>query len=229
MGSAAKELTDINKLLEEVGGLKKDAEKLIEQANRDFAKLQSRIKNGETTGDEIKDFVIAKYGFLNEKLEGVYRDLQNRAQRSVGEFVLAVVRRELQRGCTGFGGRGYVAIETSLYLGVLNKGKMIFNCAKGSMVFPSENHVVYGSRSEKISVVAGGLSIRSLLGDAVEIALQLNKPLKTEGEDFLGGLGSGGKKELEIMIGDKEIKDWCGSSYYDGVVSKMAQALGCKF
>ena len=229
MGNVAKELADISKLLEKVGGLKEDAEKLVDQANRDFAKLQSRIKNGQTTGDEIKDFVIVKYGFLSEELEGAYRDLQNRVQRSVSEFVLAVVRYELQQGCTGFGGRGYTAIETSLYLGVLNKGKMIFNCAKGSVVFSSKNHVVYGKRNEKITTVAGGLSIRGLLGDVVDIALQLNKPLKTEGEDFLGGFGGGGKKELEIMIGDKEIKDWVGFSYYGGVVAKMAQALGHKF
>lgn len=35
------------------------------QAQRKMEKLDQRIRGGETTGDKIKDFVVARYGFVN--------------------------------------------------------------------------------------------------------------------------------------------------------------------
>ena len=66
------EIESILGLQAQVSDIQINAQSVSEQANEKIKKLRERIARGETTGDRIKDFVIARYGFLNKEIEAVY-------------------------------------------------------------------------------------------------------------------------------------------------------------
>lgn len=54
--------------------------------------LRERIKRGETASDRITDFVIVAHEYPWGRMIQTYRDIENRLQQHVGEFILVVVR-----------------------------------------------------------------------------------------------------------------------------------------
>ena len=92
-------MADVNQQIQRIielnaqeSGAKTNLQSVSAQANKMKEELRESIKLGETTGDRIRDFVIARYGFLNEEIEAVYRGLEARIGQHVGEFVLMITR-----------------------------------------------------------------------------------------------------------------------------------------
>ena len=139
MTNISQEIKTILDLQAQANSLQADAQSVLVQANDKMKQLRERIKRGETTGDRIKDFVIARYGSLNKEIEAIYRNLEERIRQHVGEFILMIVKEENFHGCTGFGYKpkdeDYV-LDEDLYLGILTDGTLILNPADNKCEIP---------------------------------------------------------------------------------------------
>ncbi len=209
-----------------IQALRENAESVSGEVTRKLNDLQKRIQQGETTGDKIRDLVIARYGFISNELEEVYRGLQNRIQQHSDEFVLVVVKNETFHGCTGFGyipkPQDYV-LEENLYLGVLKGNSIIMDISQGECGFPTANYArCWDPYHKETDIVVKNLDT----GWFRDLGLSLNKPL--ECKDPQAKLREEPDFELEVKIGDKEVGAWFNKqrgAHYLVVFQKMAQIL----
>ena len=219
-------MSDLGKEIETIQALRENAESVSGEITRKLNNLQKRIQQGETTGDKIRDLVIARYGFISNELEEVYRGLQDRIQQHPGEFVLVVVKNETFHGCTGFDyipkPQDYV-LEENLYLGVLKGNSIVTDISQGECGFPTANYArCWDPFHKETDLVRENLSTSWLrdLGSSLNKPLECKSPLAKSREepDF----------ELEVKIGDKEVGAWfkkqCGAHYLV-IFRKMAQIL----
>lgn len=108
------------------------------EINKAFSQLKEKVKQGETTGDPIRDFVIVYHNTLaNEDLEKPYRELAERAQ--AGQPVMLVERSKGGR-TDALGGRFMPRIDIDWKLGILAAG-LEFDIKKGNIIFPMEKYV----------------------------------------------------------------------------------------
>ncbi len=226
-------MTDVHQKIQKILELKAQAgdaqvkvQNLSAQVNEEMQQLRACIKLGETTGDRIRDFVIARYGFLNEPLETVYRNLEARIGQHVGELVLMVVKEENFHGCAGFGYRpkdeDYV-VDEHRYLGVLKLGSLVLNPADGKCEFPTGNYVgCYDALHENVELVEGNITSHYFR----DFGFNLNKPL--ECRNPMARFQRELDLELEVKVGDAEVIAWFEKQ--DGchlvVFQKAAQLLG---
>lgn len=220
------EIQSILELKTQAGAIRTNAEGVYMQTNERMKQLRERIKHGETTGDRIKDFVIARYGFLNEEIEAVYRDLEVRIQQHTGEFILMIVKEENFHGCTGFGykpkDRDYV-LDEHFYLGVLKVGTLVLNPADEKCELPTDNNVrcwdVQGENATLVEVNLASSWFR-------DFGLNLDKPLRRRNP--MARFQKEPDLELELKIGDIEVKAWFEKQrgHHLVVFHKAAQLLG---
>lgn len=206
MTDVNQEIQSILKLKAQASGIQTNAQDVSAQANEKMKKLRYQIKHGETTGDRIRDFVIARYGFLNEEIEAMYRDLEARIGQCVGEFVLMIAKNENFQGCTGFGyepkNRDYI-LDEHLYLGVLKNGTLVLNPADEKCELPTVNYVRYWDAwRENVELVEGNLTSHW----RHDFGLELNKQLKRRNP--MARFQEGTDLKLELKIGDDEVKAW---------------------
>jgi seryl-tRNA synthetase len=208
MSDVNQEIQSILELKAQASSIQINAQNVSEQTNEKMKELRERIKRGETTGDRIKDLVIARYGFMNEEIETVYRDLEARIGQHVGEFVLMITKEENVHGCTGFGYKpknlDYV-LDEHLYLGVLKDGLLVLDPANGKCELPTGNSVRCRQYawSKNMELVEGNLTSHWLNDD---FGLSLNKPLKRRNP--MACLRAEADLKLEIKIGDVEVRAW---------------------
>ena len=135
-------------------GLDLDVQNILELNNRSSSaqseafeklkQLQEKIKGGESTGDTIKDFVIANLGTLSPDAEKPYRETEVRLKNNVGNHVLSVRQSESIHGCPGIIPPSYIdpmfiGLDTELRLGVLTSG-LELDIGKGEIIFPTEKY-----------------------------------------------------------------------------------------
>jgi len=157
MRNTQEDLKKIAVLQKQVEEHKEKAGKDEEEAHKLLLAIQVLVKAGETTGDKIKDFVLARYGFLNDKVECVYRDIEKRVSEHVGEFVFVFSASDKHEGCTGFGGKLYYVRQNNLYLGILKKDSLVLNKPDNGCSFPTENFVCFED-SRKCKTIDKNLS-----------------------------------------------------------------------
>lgn len=200
------EIRSILELKAQASGIQTNAQAIYVQANEKMKELRERIKRGETTGDRIRDFVIARYYSLNEKIKAVYRDLETQIGQHVGEFILMIAKEENFHGCTGFGyepkDRDYV-LDEHLYLGVLKDGSLVLNPADDKCELLTGNHVrCWDVWRENVELVEGNLASHW----RYDFGLNLNKQLKCRNP--MARFQKEVDLELEVKIGDVEVKAW---------------------
>ncbi|GEM_PF-2866676 len=230
MDSVSQEIKDIIELQVKVGRIQTNAQSVSAQANEKMKQLRERIKSGETTGDKIKDFVIARYGFLNDEIEAIYRDLETRVQQHVGEFVLMIVKRESFHGCSGLGYEPKpedYELDEHIYLGVLKHGSLVLNPADNKCEFLTSNYArCWDPWRENTELVDGNLASHW----SNDFGFNLNKPLNRRNPIARFRMrGDDPDLELEVKIGDSEVKAWFEKQrgkYYLMIFQKMAQLLG---
>ena len=123
--------------------LESNKEKTEETSNK-LAEIRARIKNGESTGDKIKDFMIVyysnvSYGAVDDSL----RLLQGNIDKHQQEQILVINKCETVKGCTGYGHPGFYGLDESLRIGLL-QGDLDFDLNSGSIVIPTGKHVQKG-------------------------------------------------------------------------------------
>jgi len=154
--------------LQNILGLRERSRESQANANSELNALRKRIIDGETTGDRIKDFIIAHVGiFDNEESEKPYRGLEDRLKEKVGKKVLVFKQRESIHGCPGIIPPEVISpmnigTDTSIEIGVLTGG-LELDVKEGKIVFPCKKHVrkrdVY--HDKKWELVEGSISLDS--------------------------------------------------------------------
>ena len=81
--------------VEGILNLQKSGSSVHTEAHERAKALQEKIKNGESTGDKIKDFVIAHFGGISAELEQPYRAIKGKLQDAKGDQVLVVAEKEI--------------------------------------------------------------------------------------------------------------------------------------
>ena len=204
MADVNQEIQGILEFWAQAGRIQANAQSVSEQAGQRMNELRERIKHGETTGDRIKDFIIARYGLLSKEIEQVFRDLEARIGQHVGEFVLMITKEENFHGCTGFGyepkARDFV-LDEHLYLGVLRGGALVLNPADGECELPTGNHIrCWGVWRGSVGLVEGNITS----GWGQDFGHNLNKQFKRRNPSFQQEQDL----KLEVKIGDVEVETW---------------------
>lgn len=217
------EIANILELITQADGLKANAQRMVEQADQMKGALRVRISNGETTGDRMRDFIISRYGFLNEEIEAVHRDLEARMSGHVGEFILAITKEENFHGCTGFGYKpqdiDYI-LEEHFYLGVLKDSVLVLDLAKGTCALPTGNYAQWSSvRNGNVQLVERNITS----GFTHDFGFCLNKQLahRNPGRRLQKELDL----ELEVKVGDVEVMAWFEKRLERTVVFQKASHL----
>jgi len=130
------DIQKIHDLTQKTSSAKSEAGKRLEQ-------LQEKIKQGATTGDRIKDFVIANLGTLDSDSEKPYREMEERLKGQKGNQILVVDQDESLRGGPGSGipyiSPDHIGIDITLMLGILTNGLKL-DIQKGKLVFPTKEY-----------------------------------------------------------------------------------------
>jgi hypothetical protein len=198
-----KAIQDLERTADDTEARKRAA---IEQAQAKVAELQERIRNGESTGDAIKDFVIVRYG-VREEIEEVYRCLQERLAAHTGEFILVVAKTE---ECGVHGSPGFIPrdedyyIDETVYLGVINGEELILDSVKGCEI-PTASYVPRRNmfRGNKVQKVEGNLSTHW----NTDIGYHLDRPLEPRNPMYTL-MPDTPQLRLEIRVGDEEVRFW---------------------
>lgn len=202
MTDISQEIQGILELKARASAIQANAKSLFAQVNERVKGLRERIKRGETTGDRIRDFVIAHYDFPNKEIEAMYRDLEAQIGQHVGEFILMVAKDENFHGCDEFGYKpkdsDYV-LDEYLYLGVLKDDALILNLSDNKCELSTGNHVLCRD------VLWGDMELVEK-NIAFHFSLNLNKQLKRRNP--IACFQKEADLELEVKIGDAEVKEW---------------------
>jgi len=135
---------DLNSDIEKILELNKRSSSFGSEAFEKLERLQKKIKNGDSTGDKIRDFVIVNLGTISPDNEKPYRETEARLKDGIGNQILVVEQKESTHGCPGIlSPRSidpmFIGIDTELRLGVLTSG-LELDIGEGKIILPTERH-----------------------------------------------------------------------------------------
>jgi hypothetical protein len=135
----------INNDLEAILKLDQQTAAQHEDIRTQFSVLQQRIKNGESTGDPIKDFVLVYYG-VHEETEKIIRGIFQKTEQAIGKPILTIYKQEHMNGCTGMGNPDSISpyhfsIETTYRLGILGQ-PLRPDTASQLLIFPTGKQAI---------------------------------------------------------------------------------------
>lgn len=85
-------MSDINVMLAEIEIKSSGVETVSKSAADQMKVVRERIRNGETTGDRIKDLILSRGLWATEETEKTLREVQSKITEHPGEFILAIER-----------------------------------------------------------------------------------------------------------------------------------------
>lgn len=172
--------------------------------------LRTRILAGESTGDHIKDFVIARYYTFGEAIEERYRSLEQSLQDHMGQFILVIVRKEQPLTHTfGRGGSNYELFE-ELFLGVL-AGEQLEITPEDSRWYcflPTSHCAWLRDRTP------------SHYGKTLDISDYGSFHDQTHYKHLSGIIHETPLPAYEILVGDQAVKDWFAKRGEDNVLDR---------
>jgi hypothetical protein len=180
-----------------------------------IALLRDRIRNGDSTGDHITDFMIARHGIVDTQSENVYRELEAKLEGRVGELTL-VARAEVKKEHSGptngpfgrFSGTGY--IERGFLLGVLTGDTLslpLQNANINSFLRTGAKHVLCPSLyREHVELCPSDTPLDSFL-DNIVVPVHLNKPLDVTNV-FASLRPQKVVHALEVVVGNDAVSTW---------------------
>jgi len=207
-----------NGLLETLTALKRDVVEAGDARTEACKDLRARIEAGETTGDEIMDFLVWMWPLGHDDALPHYHALAARLRGKRGELMLMIERSEESTGAVTLG----PGMEESFTLGVLTDDRLLLERAeRGRLAFPTERYAKSDERTRRSVRVADG-PMRPWLYDTI-FWHKTEHPMAFHLERSEGCFGSPGLSlefclgvdadkpvtELEFLIGDAEIADWC--------------------
>jgi hypothetical protein len=213
-------MSNLNQELEGIQRLEGQTTAKQKQAGNRMARLRRRIKAGETTGDRIKDFVIAQWGSLDEHLLSRYRSVEERLARHVGELALFVTRTRvsLDFSMVPRSSRGPSTITEKWYLGVVKEPSLALEVTTGECTMVTERFV---ESKHPFDVLEGNVPpVRHLVfPPALEDYL--------ESTARMIDLGEPAKRSGELLIGDAEVEAWFEKKRLrDALLCRASRLLG---
>lgn len=199
---------DAKELLQKIAELKAKAADINSELREAKEALREAIKDGGTTGDVLKDYVIVSFDGL-EKAEDFFRNLQARLVGKFGQFILVVVKGRETRppDVKGFGNE-----NVEYYLGQIF-GESLLLTDSDQCLFPVFRRAYLGPSGEvkildkALDTVFCGMSIYSLCQSdrySPSSLLQIN-----------------------ICIGNDEIEEWFKpNSHSTDILINLFRALG---
>ena len=227
MLSIKEELEEIEALDKQISKVNKKTTSIAAQAQEKLKFIQNRIRAGETTGDKLQDYLIARWGTLNFAKVDVYRDIDRRIGDHNGEFVLKIERSESFDGCSGMGYKprdSEYHVHATVQLGVINGTGLIYEVEPTSCTIPTSK-VVY-TRDFRDFKMAESYYNKIASSVVADFGLHLNQPLLRRKNNFLPSDNS--VLQLELMIGDREVKEWLKAQHSSVLINfqKAAKKLG---
>ena len=216
----------VQELLQGIDLSEQEALALSERRQNELLQLRKRIKAGETTGDHIRDFVIACHGYSDTALVARYRTIEEDLARYCGQFVLLVSKSEEFHGCTGFDHQPHpneLSLDVHLFMGVIEVGALLLDLEKETCAIPvcGEHICAWHPSDGKATEIATDIENRSSC-NFVEAHL---KPLKCKNP--MHQLDT--HFEMELRIGDKAVAEWftdTNERLYGKAYKNMAVMLG---
>lgn len=170
--------------------LNQQAKDLYVEVNQGWNELSQLIREGgQSTGDQLKDFVIVRYGIFGaEEVEQRFRALQEKIKNHQGQYMMLVQAKEDR---IRFSGPGDVRdsdfiTRLELDIGVIDAESLILDPPQ--FFFPTGGkHAICGKPYEEspVGMYEGNLTLH----------LFEDMGLKTS-------------QELQILVGDQEVIDW---------------------
>lgn len=191
--------------------------------------LQERIGHGLSTGDRLRDLVLAAHGY-DPMLEEKYRELEDTLQGKKGEFVLI----SWQKMVRAYGPRDDMRSVSLYRLGVLEDEKVIPCIAKDLGPFTLHGSVLTLPISR---FVAGDLDTAPFRGARQKTDAQKKNIFAQVSSDsdppFLGlhvlqevrPHPRVAPSTLEIIVGDEPVKEWLRKHLMEGLYKPAAYAL----
>lgn len=215
LGSKVEEISDLRSKMRELETEKNNF--LISIRNR-MDWLRQAIKDGDTTGDKTKDFVIACCGFPEDEILKFFQNLEERMKKHPDKLFLFVTEEE-----DDVFNREKLSdlhiIRRVIHLGVMDFTKnegLIFDPVRESVEVPVKKYVVCSSTGLTISNKSDEkrkFKIDNFESKNLENRLILNFPFK-----------DGEYPKPEIRVGYSEIKTWF-EKYAPDSLEKMIENL----
>lgn len=193
----------------------KAAQDAAQQKNQE---LRQKVKDGSySTGDSIKDYLLAAFGVIEEpEFEAKLRRWQEAVQLHQGEQVLVVGETYKKHGEDGcFSSSYYLLSGRYLQLGIIN-GTVGWEYAKSQVIIPTEKTVKMGSGfvSEYHSEYSPQWNLHS-------------EHLTIEAEDlFTSRLNQGNRfSQCEVLVGNRQVElyFYLNRIYGEGTLEKIAE------
>lgn len=223
-------MKDINSVLAEIEVKSSGVKAVSESASKQMKNVRERIQKGETTGDRIKDYMLAGGLILGPDTEKTLRGVQSKLIEHPGEFILAIERTERFEGCVGFGyeprNEDY-HLKEYLTLGVLNGTELVIeiDSKKTCCSLPTSRHMhVYNTTAVNLKVENGNLrpfwtiDFWYCLNRKMELRNYMNRRMG----DIL---------ETELIIGDQAVSNWFGKgsqTMFHRAARKIGRESGIK-
>jgi hypothetical protein len=164
--------------------LAQQAKDIYTEIMQEWNGIAQRIRDGETTGDPLKDFIVARYFSFDDEVEERYRALQAKFKDFRGQYIMLV-----RVGKEPIHPHSEKLIErTELCVGVLNGDSFILDPPKALFWFPTgDKSAVCYDRLDKEPA--------NLREQNLTLPLLEDMGLKTS-------------PELQILVGDEEVTNW---------------------
>lgn len=163
-----------------------------EEASKNWSIIRQRIQNGETTGDQLTDFAILRYGFYFAEAIDVHRNLEKQVAECQGQFVMLVkkTQEQIRWGGSGSERPDDFIPRIKLEAGVISGHSFVFNKDKLSFSFPTGGkHIAYPE-----SFSGAGVQTEILSSDL--------------GVGFLDEIVLKNHTDLLILWGDQDVIKW---------------------
>lgn len=183
-------MSRIEEDLREIQKVERDGESAEERALRMRQEIVDRIRNGESTGDTIHDFVLVSYGGnASKQTELPYKKLDHKVHENIDGQVLVVQQRESIHGCPGISASrtidpSFIGVNIILRLGIIT-GPLKFRVGE-EITVPTEKYATRYKEQEKWYLEKGSitLSMFDLAGFGRTIEKR-RKPMSNDICDFL--------------------------------------------
>ncbi len=204
MSIIAEEIQIVVKKQDEAAQKGDEAQGAYKEVNGQWKLIRDKIKQGESSGDSIRDFAIVRYGYPMEKYEETYRLIDERVKLHNGEFVLMIERSESLHGCFGMGATATnddYHVDTYFYLGLIDGTGLEIDPPNGNCSIPTKGVVSLGKFRDGVELSTQKISSTYLRDFAfLNQTLEPRNPMyRFRKEEF---------KVLELIIGDAEVKEW---------------------
>lgn len=227
----------MSKIEDELQAARARRDASAQEAASEMQALSARIKAGETTGDAIRDYLIAHWPSTaaspdGAKIEESYRSLVARTAGKKGQFVLIIEREKIHAGGCEV---QWVPMRESFAFGRLDGDALRLSLHVAGWAFPTTQFARYGDvhnlrtfyKDPEIHSEQGNLrpwcetAFFKLQSEQVDLSGSENPGFAhfSLGVDYNGPI-----MKLAMLIGNDEIDAWCRRIRADGDLIKVDHA-----